>query len=239
MDIHKPKAAHSIREFLIEIGTIICGILIALSLELLADQVHQNGIAKETRENVREELARVTTEAHTRRFDQGCINARLSQLQTLINGVVSGSPAPKINWIGRPKRLSLNMPRWDAAAHSGHISLLTSDEQSSYGFLYDILAKISLLQDQEQMAWSRLRVLEGKTKVWREQWVDADEALHQAMWLNFSINQITDKVAETAARLSLPPALSVTGASQSTCIPITTGRTDAERAGAIPGYRAP
>jgi hypothetical protein len=33
MDIHSPKAAHSIREFLIEIGTIICGILIALGLE--------------------------------------------------------------------------------------------------------------------------------------------------------------------------------------------------------------
>jgi hypothetical protein len=26
MDIHRPKAAHSIREFLVEIGTIICGI---------------------------------------------------------------------------------------------------------------------------------------------------------------------------------------------------------------------
>src|SRR4051794_29522861 len=33
MDIHKPRAAHSVREFLIEIGTIICGILIALGLE--------------------------------------------------------------------------------------------------------------------------------------------------------------------------------------------------------------
>lgn len=33
MEIHKPKAAHSWREFLIEIGTIVCGILIALGLE--------------------------------------------------------------------------------------------------------------------------------------------------------------------------------------------------------------
>ena len=33
MEIHKPKAAHSVREFLIEIGTIVCGILIALGLE--------------------------------------------------------------------------------------------------------------------------------------------------------------------------------------------------------------
>jgi hypothetical protein len=33
MEIHKPKAAHNVREFLIEIGTIVCGILIALGLE--------------------------------------------------------------------------------------------------------------------------------------------------------------------------------------------------------------
>ena len=33
MEIHRPKAAHSVREFLIEIGTIVCGILIALGLE--------------------------------------------------------------------------------------------------------------------------------------------------------------------------------------------------------------
>jgi hypothetical protein len=40
MEIHKPKAAHSIREFLIEIGTIICGILIALGLEQAVEAAH-------------------------------------------------------------------------------------------------------------------------------------------------------------------------------------------------------
>jgi hypothetical protein len=40
MDIHKPKAAHSWREFLTEIGTIICGILIALGLEQAIEAEH-------------------------------------------------------------------------------------------------------------------------------------------------------------------------------------------------------
>ena len=40
MEIHKPKAVHSIREFLIEIGTIICGILIALGLEQALEVSH-------------------------------------------------------------------------------------------------------------------------------------------------------------------------------------------------------
>jgi len=33
LDIHKPKPVHSIREFLSEIAVVVCGILIALSLE--------------------------------------------------------------------------------------------------------------------------------------------------------------------------------------------------------------
>jgi hypothetical protein len=56
MDIHRPKAAHSIREFLIEIGTIICGILIALGLEQVVEVIHRNEQAGEAREALRTEL---------------------------------------------------------------------------------------------------------------------------------------------------------------------------------------
>jgi hypothetical protein len=57
VEIHKPKAARSWREFLVEIGTIICGILIALGLEQAVEWSHwQNEIA-ETRETIRNELA--------------------------------------------------------------------------------------------------------------------------------------------------------------------------------------
>ena len=34
MDIHKPKPVHNLREFLSEIGVIVCGIVIALGSEV-------------------------------------------------------------------------------------------------------------------------------------------------------------------------------------------------------------
>ena len=55
MDIHKPKAAHSWREFLIEIGTIICGIVIALGLEQVVEYVHRAEQLQETREALQRE----------------------------------------------------------------------------------------------------------------------------------------------------------------------------------------
>ena len=42
MEIHKPHAAKSWREFLIEIGTIVLGILIALSLEQTIEAIRQH-----------------------------------------------------------------------------------------------------------------------------------------------------------------------------------------------------
>jgi hypothetical protein len=56
MDIHKPKAAHSWREFLIEIGTIICGILIAISLEQVVETAHRMAEVREAREALRDEV---------------------------------------------------------------------------------------------------------------------------------------------------------------------------------------
>ncbi len=56
VDIHKPKAAHSLREFLIEIGTIVCGIVIALGLEQAVDAAHNYAEVQEAREALHEEL---------------------------------------------------------------------------------------------------------------------------------------------------------------------------------------
>ena len=51
MDIHKPKAAHSLREFLIEIGTIVVGVLIALAAEQTVQTMHERRAATEAREH--------------------------------------------------------------------------------------------------------------------------------------------------------------------------------------------
>ena len=67
MDIHKPKAVHSWREFLTEIGTIICGILIALGLEQGLEWAHWRhqveradaAVSEEVRSNLLNEYERI------------------------------------------------------------------------------------------------------------------------------------------------------------------------------------
>jgi len=56
MDIHKPKAARSIREFLIEIGTITVGILIALALEAALEGLRNHDLVEHARADLKYEL---------------------------------------------------------------------------------------------------------------------------------------------------------------------------------------
>ena len=56
VDIHKPKPVHNWQELLSEIGVVVIGIVIALSLEEGLRALHDRGIASEAREAVREEI---------------------------------------------------------------------------------------------------------------------------------------------------------------------------------------
>ena len=73
MEIHKPKAAHSVREFLVEIGTITCGILIALGLEQAVEQVHWHHEVETERAALQDEARQSVTTAAYRVALDPCI----------------------------------------------------------------------------------------------------------------------------------------------------------------------
>jgi hypothetical protein len=96
MEIHKPKAAHSWREFLIEIGTIVCGILIALGLEQTIEAVHWAEKVREAREAIHQELLQSTVFAEERINLERCRDAYLADLAA----AVAASPS---HWRPRPQ----------------------------------------------------------------------------------------------------------------------------------------
>ena len=80
VDIHKPKAAHSVQEFLIEIGTIICGILIALSLEQGVETLRTHHEAEETDRALQTEVRTDLDEAIQGAVANGCFRTRIADL---------------------------------------------------------------------------------------------------------------------------------------------------------------
>lgn len=96
MDIHKPKAAHSWREFLIEIGTIICGILIALALEQAVEVVHRTSEVREAREALR---AEIKADAATIRFGLEEDKCLLAQVDAYAAWARGGHKPPALRTI--------------------------------------------------------------------------------------------------------------------------------------------
>jgi len=82
MEIHKPKPVHSWREFLTEIGTIICGIVIALGGEQVVEAAHWSDRVREAEALMRKELTEDNgPQAYYRLSQARCIDGQLNTLE--------------------------------------------------------------------------------------------------------------------------------------------------------------
>jgi hypothetical protein len=115
MDIHKPRPAHSIREFVSEIGTITIGILIALGLEAAVEAYRNHELVEHARADLRYELNEDRDGlADTVRQEKGVVSA----LDTLalygrrrLAGDKPGPPDPvTLSLIFKP----MKMAAWDS-----------------------------------------------------------------------------------------------------------------------------
>ena len=82
VEIHKPKAAHNVREFLIEIGTIMCGILIALALEQAVEWVHGRERLHQVQEQLHAEISGNVQSAALWLAVAPCLDQQISDIET-------------------------------------------------------------------------------------------------------------------------------------------------------------
>ena len=122
MDIHKPKAAHSIREFAIEIGTIICGILIALGLEQVVEAVRVQREVAETREALHAEIADNAMRAKVMIAENTCA----AGARAIVTGWLAGGPRPGM--AAHAMMLPLSSTVWDTA-HAKGVAYMPMQEQ--------------------------------------------------------------------------------------------------------------
>lgn len=96
VDIHKPKAAHSWREFLTEIGTIVCGILIAIILEQVVEAAHWAETVREAKDSLHSSAVEARVFGEERIHQKDCRDAYLAELAT---AVVASPP----HWTPKPE----------------------------------------------------------------------------------------------------------------------------------------
>jgi hypothetical protein len=169
MDIHRPKAAHSIREFVIEIGTIICGILIALGLEQAVDAVHRGSEVQEAREALREELRDNTSFLIFGVEEDKCLLPKLDALSAWARG------GPKPNPL-KTHLAEYETGTWDTVKLSA-VPLMPLRERRALTTLYDGLATEKSVVDIQR---SSALILIGTLERQRLNEADANRVLDAA-----------------------------------------------------------
>jgi hypothetical protein len=232
MDIHKPKAAHSWREFLIEIGTIVCGILIALALEEGLRVLHDRETAKAATEAVREELRQNLGYMSGRLATLPCVEKRLDEIGDLLQASGEGPLAHNPQWVGQPPIWFLVDQRWQAATASGRASLLTAEQQGDIAGLYVYMNRFNGGELSEQAAWAQLRGLESWKgplgPVGRVHFLEALQQARYEIWqTRITIGSARMKAKALGIEGDTPKSMGQYAIPHAVCLPIDTPRAKA------------
>ena len=229
MEIHKPKAVHNWRELITEIGVVVVGILIALSLEQAVESYHRHQKYLEAREAVRSEIGNNLSNLAHRQSMLPCIKRRLAEIGALLDRAEGHGAIDPVNWVGDSYTLRI---RYSAETDNGNSELFSSGEQRQYGLIYAWLHAVDLEQTNERLAWAHLQALEGRSTVPPEMINSLRMTLADARYENDRIRFLVEWLRVGARQAGIQPVdnpdmLSIIPKVWPQCISMSTPREDA------------
>ncbi len=198
MEIHKPKAAHSWREFLTEIGTITCGILIALGLEQAVEQVHWRDEVETEREALRDEAAEAVTTAAYRVAMEPCIAHRLAEIETGFRRQARGQSLGFRQPVTGPPAWNASTGSWEIALSGQALAHMPHKEKLAFSDAFDTYKAFDELRNEEGAVWRRLSLINHPDILAPGDWVELHQAYGQALGMNDRMKTITQYILEQA-----------------------------------------
>lgn len=234
MHVDLPKPLHGWRAFFGEVGIIVLGVLIALAAGQLVELVHQRNEAAEANDIIRSELAYNLGRLQSRLQIRSCLDARISEVERLLDGAANQPKLHKPIWIGRPQYWTLQTSRWDAESQAGHVALIDRRELAEYGFIYALMRDTENEMMLEQADWAKLRMLERLQSVDEPTLSDLNEAIQDARYRAWRVALISSEISTGANELKLAAIPNSSPASRSVCYPMDTTRAAANRISKLP-----
>jgi hypothetical protein len=136
MEVHPPEhGIHSLRDFLVHMGTITLGLLIALGLEALVEQAHHRHLLHTAEANLRDELRsnRALLSGDERSLND--TQRQLEQSLAAMQAALAHRPGPP-DTSGQWRWSSPQSAAWDTARDEGAIGLMSYESASQYADVY-------------------------------------------------------------------------------------------------------
>ena len=161
MEVHKPGPIHSWRDFLKEVGTIVLGVIIALTAEQTVEALHWHGEVQSAEKALKADAIRVVSNATEREQVENCILARLDQASGLIEAsAASGRLAPAGDLAAPPIR-AWSPLNWNGFAAAQIVAHLPPNRLRIYTSMADVAAYIDTSNIEERVQWTQLSTLAG------------------------------------------------------------------------------
>ncbi len=206
MHIHLPKPLYGWRALFNEVGVIVLGILIALTLEQLIVSVHEKRIAGEARESIKAEVRENLFWIKQREQREPCIRRRLTELDDLLQRARAGAATPLVHYLGVLPHTKITNLRWEANAQAGRASLFSGEEQRMLGNLYFTTEQFRAAQSQEEIIWSKMRFIQGLQQFSPLETHDLAMMLGEARYQNWVVLLTIHRAQQWAARMQLAAA---------------------------------
>ncbi len=195
MDIHPPeRPAHSIREFLLQIFTITCGIVIALGLEGLVADRRDARLAAETRADFSAELSENLGKVELLRgftpADEKWINAVLAWGTARLKHTDAKPPS---DLQGR-RFAVLNNAAWETAIATQATRLLSFAEARALARAYNSQAALNAMSAQAREQWLTVSGYEDVENLTDAELRDALRALHVSLSFTLSLDALESRV---------------------------------------------
>lgn len=225
MDVHKPKPVHSWRDFLVEIGTIVIGVTIALAGEQIVEAFHWRNVVDAQRQILRSVVEDNLGAVKARAVQQTCVDARLAQLKTVFERHAAGEPLRMKGPVGRPQNSSIGDEIWRLAVQSEALNHMPLDERAAFAGAFSNYTNLLALRDDADRSWIDLAPLDTPELLEAGDWVLLRHAYAQLLAKEARIKQVNEYVLQTQTagvpvpNVTLKDAL-VAGYAKNLCKPL-------------------
>lgn len=207
MHFHLPKPLHGWREFVGEVGIIVLGVLIALTFEQIAEEIHWSHAVRQARAEIRAETATANKFFSFRAAAEPCIGRRLDSIDQVIEQVAEHKRVGRIRSVGPDIGNGISDSSWQAQRASQTLTHFDQSELDLLGFYYHQLDSVADAVFREDAAWSDLRVLDGDpSRLGAEDIAGLRRSLQHARFENYLISIISREEIRRARQLDLPVA---------------------------------
>jgi hypothetical protein len=184
MDIHRPKPWHGLREFLKEYGIIVLGVLTAIGLEQVVEQLHWRHVVREHREVLDDTVSEFYASMLSRADMQDCVDRRLGEIATILARHDAGQPLGVIGPVSTPTATVADTGAFEMSLADQTFSHMRFEEQTQYFARLGSYKVFKEVTTNEREVWRELARLNHARVLTAEDWSAVRTNYDQAADLN-------------------------------------------------------